>query len=194
MSPWYRSTVKWARLVHLYATLFGLGLLVLFAVTGFLLNHEDWFVPADPYTRTATGQVPTGLLVEPDRFTLTEWLRREQGATGFVEAFEIEADHLRVVFKRPGREALFEIRRPDGHLDATVQDRGLVSLFLDLHRGKSCGLAWSVVIDVLAGLMLLIAATGLVLWWSLKGRGRFGVATLLLGVAVAVGVYFAFVP
>jgi len=40
----YRLVVKWARTVHVYLTLFGFGLLLFFAVTGFMLNHEDMFL------------------------------------------------------------------------------------------------------------------------------------------------------
>jgi hypothetical protein len=42
--------------------------------------------------------------------------------------------------------------------------------------------------------LLLISATGLVLWFSLRSRGRLGLATLLLGAALGLGVYFWFIP
>jgi hypothetical protein len=39
-----------------------------------------------------------------------------------------------------------------------------------------------------------VSATGLVLWSSLRARGKYGSLVLLLGLAVALGVYFVFVP
>ena len=38
------------------------------------------------------------------------------------------------------------------------------------------------------------ALTGLVLWWSLKGRGKWGAVVLLLGGAAAFTVYYWLVP
>src|SRR5580704_3681918 len=101
MSPHHRMFLKWARTVHLYAALFALGLVLFFALTGFMLNHEDWFSPREPYTRTWTGSVPTGLLQDPDKLGVVELLRKDVGAFGVVDAFEVEDDRLRVLFKRP---------------------------------------------------------------------------------------------
>ena len=80
MSPQHRWLLKWARTVHLYAALFALTLVLFFALTGFMLNHEDWFSPRDPFTRTWTGSVPTGLLQEPDKLGVVEILRKDMGA------------------------------------------------------------------------------------------------------------------
>jgi hypothetical protein len=194
MSPLYRWTVRWARTIHLNLTLFGLALLLLFAVTGFMLNHEDWFATTDPVLRTDEGRVPTELLAEPDRLGLVELLRREHGAAGAVDTFEADADTIRVVFKRVGRSTEAEVQREDGSLKVTHTWRGPVGVLLDLHRGKATGFVWSLIIDGVCVLLLVIAATGLVLWWSLKGRGHYGFVTLALGVGLILAVYTWFMP
>ena len=51
MSPVYREVIRWARNVHLYLTLIALALVLFFSITGFMLNHEDWFVPATSFER-----------------------------------------------------------------------------------------------------------------------------------------------
>ena len=194
MSPLYRWVIRWARNVHLYITLFGLALLLLFAVTGFMLNHEDWFATTDPTTREVTGQLPTDVLQEPDLFAVGELLRKNFGATGLADKPDVDPNLIRINYKQVGRSVEVEIRRETGAVTATYISRGLVGVLLDLHRGKSTGFLWSLIIDGVCVLMLLISATGLVMWWTLKGRGRYGLVTLLAGVGLIVGVYVWFMP
>lgn len=192
MSPLFRWSVKWARTVHLYLTLFALGLLLFFAATGFMLNHEDWFSPAEPHTTEKKGTIPPELLREPDKLGIVELLRNDYGAVGPVSAFEVEDDQLRVVFKRPGTQAEAVIRRDDGSAEVTVKTWGLNGFMMDLHRGKDVSRPWHLIIDLVAVVYLILAATGLTMWWSLKGRGRYGLAVIAVGVALSVAVVLAF--
>jgi len=209
MSHIRRWLIKWARTTHLYVTLFGLALLVFFAVTGFMLNHEDWFVATEPQTRTIKGEMPISLLgtigkegeeeeqpiapVPADRLAVVELLRKDFGAIGALSSFE-EQEDIRVVFKRPGTEVEAQINRQDGQTEMTVRSQGAVGIMLDLHRGKSSGAGWSLIIDGLCILVLIVAGTGLVMWQSLRGRGHFGFWVLALGVALGVVVYLVSVP
>lgn len=192
MSPAYRWLVKWARTVHLYLTLFALGLLLFFAATGFMLNHEDWFSPADPYTAEQAGVFPVEPLREPDRLAVVERLRADYGATGPVDAFEADDDELRVLFKRPGGQVEAVIRRADGAATVRRKTWGVGGLLMDLHRGKATSGPWHLVIDLVAGVYLVLAATGLTMWWSLKGRGRYGAAVLLAGSLLSAAVVLVF--
>jgi uncharacterized protein len=192
MSPWFRRTVKWARTVHLYLTLFALGLLLFFAVTGFMLNHEDWFSPTEPYTTERKGVVPASLLTGPDKLAVVELLRSEHGAVGPLSAFEVEDDEIRVLFKRPGTLVEAYIRRDDGTAEVTKKTWGTSGLMLDLHRGKDVSGPWHLIIDFVAVVYLILAATGLTMWWSLKGRGKYGAVVVIVGVLLSVGIVIAF--
>jgi hypothetical protein len=192
MSPVYRELVRWARTVHLYLTLFALALVLFFSVTGFMLNHEDWFVPPTSFDRTHAGKIPTELLAEPDKLAVAELLRKDYGAVGLVDSFETEEDRLRVVFKRPGTEVEALIQRESGEAEVTVRTRGVWAVFCDLHRGKSTGAAWSFVIDATCVVLLILSATGLIMWSSLKSRGRFGLVVVAVGAALSVAVVLLF--
>ena len=194
MSPARRRLLIVARYVHVYLTLFGLVLLTFFAVTGFMLNHEDWFLASDPIDRTASGTVPTAILQPPDKLAIVELLRKDYAARGLVETCEVEDDPVRVVFNGPGRRVEAVIQKEDGKLEVKYQSRGLVGIVLDLHRGKATGTAWSLIIDGVCVLVLIVAATGLILWHSLRGRGHYGLLVIGLGLALGVVVYLAFVP
>ena len=192
MSPVYRELVRWARTVHLYLTLFALALVLFFSVTGFMLNHEDWFVPPTSFDRVHTGKIPTELLAGPDKLAVAELLRKDYGAVGLVDSFETEEDRLRVVFKRPGTEVEAIIQRDGGETDVTVRTRGVWAVLCDLHRGKSTGAAWSFVIDATCVVLLILSATGLIMWSSLKSRGRFGLVVVAVGAALSVAVVLLF--
>jgi hypothetical protein len=194
MSHGRRLLLKWARLVHVYATLFGLLLILFFAVTGFLLNHEDWFAGDGPHTSTTAGAIPTGQLKEPDKLAVVEALRKDFGVRGALDSFEAEPDTLRVVFTGPGRRDEAQIERADGQTTVTHLTRGLLGIVLDMHRGKSTGAAWGLIIDGVSVLLLTVSATGLILWSSLRNRARHGLAVMALGLLAAVGVYVLFVP
>lgn len=196
MSPFRRELVKWARTVHLYVTLFALALVLFFSVTGFMLNHEDWFVPADSFSRVREGKVPPELLADPpDKLRVVELLRKEFGAVGLVDSETLGTDdeQIRVVFKRPGTEVEALIVRETGATEVTIRTRGASAILLDLHRGKSTGAVWSVVIDVTCVVFVVLAVTGLIMWASLRGRGRYGVVVLIGGtvLSVAVALFYA---
>lgn len=198
MSPAHRAFLKWARHIHVYLTMFGLLLLLFFAVTGFMLNHEDWFGVDRPFTQTTEGKLPIDLVGEgsgePDKLAIAESLRRDFAATGLVDAFEIEPERIRVVFKAPSRLIEVTINREDGATTVNRELRGFANLIMDLHRGKSTGLWWSLLIDAVCIMLVVISATGLILWSSLRGRAKHGLAVLIAGSLFGVAVYWFGVP
>ena len=84
----YRHLVKSCRYLHVYLTLFGLALLLFFSVTGFMLNHEDWFLP--PYT--TQGKIPKELLDQAgeDRVPLIDKLKDDFAIQGEMVSFKAE--------------------------------------------------------------------------------------------------------
>jgi hypothetical protein len=231
MSPLFRFVVKWARTVHLYLSLFGLGLLLFFGVTGFTLNHEDWFLPP-PAERegTAECEVPVELLAEAgqNELAIVEHLRARHGryvvgslttvedarpdadtppAGGRKPLLDISPEVVHAVFKRPGSQVTVDVYRQPTAVWVTRDEQkafepgqgvirysksGAVVFVNDLHRGKDSSGAWHLVLDVVAVLIVAVAATGIIMWWSLKGRGRYGAWVVLAGVVVSVAVVWVF--
>jgi hypothetical protein len=194
MSPAHRRILKLARLTHVYLTLFGLALILLFAVTGFVLNHESWFGFDTPRVTTTTGALPTALLAGPDKLAVAEALRKNFGASGEVSQFEVEDDRLQVVFVGPGKRYEATIDRNTGAVEFAAHTTGTLGVLVDLHKGKSTGRAWSLVIDAVCVLLVFVSVTGLILWSSLKSRGKYGVLAMLLGATIAATIYWLGVP
>jgi hypothetical protein len=59
---------------------------------------------------------------------------------------------------------------------------------------KRTGRVWSFVIDATCIILLIISATGLVMWWSLKTRGKWTALLILLGGGLSFAAYYWFVP
>jgi uncharacterized protein len=227
MSRFHRWLLKTARTIHVYTTLFGLAVILFFAVTGFMLNHTEWFLPDDAkleaQTRRVTRPLPTeklpGLKVPTpseatgeatgeEKLAVVEALRKEFGISGELSSFGfVKDDHdrqqIKVEFKRAGGETLATIDVESGQTEVATTYQGWAIVVTDLHRGnrgnltnevKRTGRVWSFVIDATCFLLLIISATGLVMWWSLKTRAKWGALVFLFGTGATFAVYYWFVP
>lgn len=194
MTPAYRRLLKVSRTAHLYLTLFGLMLILFFAITGFMLNHEDWFLSTEPILNTREGSmspIPEGPV---DKFTLAESLRKQFLIPGYVNSFQVDDDQIELEFLRPGERTMVEIKRESGEVAINSEKRGWMAVATDLHKGKSAGWLWSLVIDGVCVLLLAVSATGLVLWSSLKSRGNLGLIAMIGGTLMTVAIYLWAVP
>jgi hypothetical protein len=180
--------------MHVYLTLFGLVTILFFAATGFMLNHEDWFLPSEPRVRTMEGKLDAATLHSVDKFIVSENLRRVFGIAGFVNTFRDDENSIEVEFIRPSERTVAEINRETGETQITFESRGWAGLITDLHKGKSAGSVWGWVIDIVCILLVIICTTGLVLWSSLKSRGKWGTVAMLLGLGSVIAVFYWAVP
>jgi len=185
---------KWSRLLHIYLSMLGLLVILFFSVTGIMLNHEEWFGFAEPRVSKSEGTLPAALLREPDKLGIVEKLRKDFGATGALDSFDVHDDQLALVFKSPGRRTEAAITRADGRAEVSIETHGFAGRFVELHRGTDAGPAWRLVIDATAILLLLSSLTGLVLWLLVPKWRPLGIAALAVCALACAAVYLAFVP
>jgi hypothetical protein len=91
------------------------------------------------------------------------WLRKEMSARIDHGKAEWSEDELYVSLPRPGGDAWLTIDLASGEVTHELTDRGWISYFNDLHKGRNTGAAWSLFIDVFAFEALVFAVTGLLL-------------------------------
>ncbi len=183
-----------ARTLHIYLTMFAFLMMLFFAITGFVLNHEDWFAQWGSSHRDVHGTIAVASLTGPDRLQVVEALRSSFGAVGAVSTFDVDADSIHVEMKGPGRQMDAEIDRRTGATDVSVELKGLAVRLDDLHRGKDSGTAWSLVIDASALLLFLGSLTGIFMWFTLPRRRKLGMISLVAGIAACAVIYFVWVP
>ena len=106
-----RALPAWARWLHLYASVLGLGALLFFSLTGVTLNHPSWLLGSQRRTDPLEGRMEASWLApgqaegSVERLQVVEHLRRQHGLAGLVDDFRIEDAECSVSIKGPGASA-----------------------------------------------------------------------------------------
>jgi uncharacterized protein len=169
-SFWLKQLHTW----HWMSSAISLIGLLLFAITGFTLNHAG-DIEGAPKTVERTAQLPAALLaqVRPDdrpdskkplpaevaRFVESKIPLRTTGTA------EWSSDEIYLALPRPGGDAWISIDRATGAVSSEVTARGWIAYLNDLHKGRNSGTAWKWFIDIFVGACIVFTLTGLVLLW-----------------------------
>lgn len=178
---WLKTLHEW----HWVSSAICLVGMLLFAVTGFTLNHAGQ-IEAKPRVVSRTESLPASLLPvlqqaaeaqqsQPQEgaslpVTVQAWAREVLGAETRQRAVEWSEDEAYVPLPQPGGDAWLRIGLQDGEAEYEHTDRGWISYFNDLHKGRHTGVAWSWFIDVFAAACLVFCITGLFILQMHAGR------------------------
>jgi len=173
------------RTLHVYLSMAAAGVMMLYAVSGFVLNHADWF---DPQAARSTSEkrlsLPAEVAARADREEVLRHLRRDAGVRGAVSSFQVDDDAIRAVFRSPGRRCEIVISRPAGDAEMTTEWHGLPGVLSDLHEGEGVGSAWRRIMDAMAVLLAVSVLTGVIMLLTLPNRRRAGIIAAAAGAAV----------
>ncbi|MDO9453820.1 MAG: PepSY-associated TM helix domain-containing protein [Stagnimonas sp.] len=167
-SYWLKTLHQW----HWISAALSLIGLIVFAITGITLNHASQ-IKATPQVVTLKATLPEplreSLATQPEQGTaplppaLRAWLADEWSLRSGGREAEWSADEVYLSLPRPGGDGWLSVDRASGELEYEQTDRGWVSYFNDLHKGRNAGPMWGWFIDLFAGACLLFALTGLFL-------------------------------
>jgi len=188
-----RVITHWGLLVHIYVSMAGFTLVLLFAITGLTLNHQD-FGLSNPEITTKTISIPAELLEFPDESALSSYLQETLGVGSPVTDYREDDSEIQVIFAAPGRRTLVTIRRAERTGEVEAESRGLLGRLDDLHKGFDAGTAWYWIIDFSAILLTISSLTGMVTLFSLRTRRKSGFIVGAVGVITVVAIYFVCVP
>jgi hypothetical protein len=188
-----RVISHWGLLLHIYISMAGFTLVLLFAVTGLTLNHQD-FGWSEPRLTTSTVTLPLAMLSHPDRAEFGNELRERLKLHSEVSDYREDDTQIQVTFAVPGHRTLVTINRADGKTEIEQEERGLLGKLDDLHKGFDSGPVWYWIIDISAILLTVSSLTGMVTLLSLRARRRSGFIVASLGVAMVIAIYLAAVP
>ncbi|GAB7540381.1 PepSY-associated TM helix domain-containing protein [Cupriavidus sp. 8B] len=167
--------------------------MLLFAVTGFTLNHAGQ-IEARPQVVKRTATAPASLTAALRKVThgdkgpvpaaLGDWLSQELDINASGREAEWQADEIYVALPRPGGDAWVSLALDSGEVQYEKTTRGWISYLNDLHKGRNTGRAWSLFLDVFAAACLIFSVTGLFLL-KLHAGGRMATWPLVgLGLVV----------
>jgi uncharacterized protein len=188
-----RVIAHWSLLAHIYVSMAGFTLALLFGVTGLTLNHQD-FGWSEPRVASSEITLDHKLVDNPDQAKLEERLREKLGIRSPVTDYHDDPDQIQVTFAAPGGRTVVTINRADGKGTVEKESRGFLGKLGDLHKGFDTGKVWYWTIDVAAGLLIVSSLSGMVTLVALRARRRTGFAVCLLGVLSVIVIYVLWVP
>ena len=188
-----RLASHWALLIHIYVSMAGLTLAMLFGATGLALNHQD-FGLSRPSVVTSTIPLDKQLLDPANRGTLELHLRRLLDIRSPATDVNDTGDQIQVTYAVPGARTVVTINRTAGVAEIEKETRGFFGKLGDLHKGFDTGRVWSWTIDVAAMLIVVSSLTGIVTLVALRHRRRTGFTLGALGVLTVIVIYLIWVP
>ena len=189
----FRVVTHWALLTHIYISMAGFTLALLFGVTGLTLNHQDWGF-SEPKTVNSEIALGRDLVSNPDQAVLENAIRQKLGIRSHATDYHDDPDQIQMTFAVPGARTVVTINRADGRGQVEKETRGALGILGDLHKGFDTGNVWYWTIDVAAVLLVISSLTGMVTLLALRARRRIGFAIALLGVLTVIAIYITSVP
>lgn len=190
--------LRWLRKFHGWVGLWGAVLGLLFGVTGFLLNHRA--VMKIPAARMEESQVQLPIS-EPhpqDLPTFTRWAqeslglhhepikrpprmdRQEARTVGFQGKEIQQPAKWKVEFQLPQAAITVDYVVGNSYATVTRQDANAFAFITRMHKGVGMNAGWILLVDTLAGAMIFLSITGVLLWTKMRGS-RLALAGLGLG-------------
>ena len=189
--------------LHIYISTALFFLLILFCVSGIVLNHVDW-LKNDKNNGQVTATIPAELVTKanaqldtlPTLYPEIEAFLAKQYSLTKVKSIEWEKEDALVMidYPLPAGFAYAELDFTTGELNLDYQTGGFLSLIGDLHKGRYTGEVWSWVIDISAVLMIIFAITGMIILFQNRKKRNLGVLITLLGIATPLVIYLCWVP
>lgn len=198
-----RALYSTSRALHIYISTALFFLLILFCVSGIVLNHVDW-LKNDKSNGQVTATIPAELVTKanaqlntlPSLYPEIEAYLATQYSLTKVKNIEWEKEDALVMldYPLPAGFAYAELDFKTGELNLDYQTGGFLSLIGDLHKGRYTGEVWSWVIDISAVLMIIFAITGMIILFQNRKKRLAGIWITVLGIATPLVIYLCWVP
>lgn len=194
--------IKWLRKVHGWVGLWGAVLGLLFGTTGFLLNHRAGplkISSGEPQVSQMQMALPLHSLMSP--MELGKWLKQELELDGVIGRAKREPAHAvgwgdqktmqpelwAVAVSSPSGAVSAEYWVGNGFVSVKKSENGLLATMNNLHKGTGLSVGWVLLIDTLAGSIILLSLTGVLLWTELNKRKTVGAVIGVVSIVAMVG-------
>jgi len=186
---WMRTMIQW----HWISSAICLVGMLLFAVTGITLNHPSE-ITVEPEVTTLSVELPSEMVESLEELPtegnaplpsgLAQLLSAQLGRSVGSRPAEWSDDEIYLSMQGPGSDAWLAIDRTSGFVEYEYTNRGWVSYFNDLHKGRNTGVAWKWFIDIFAIATLIFCLTGLFLLYFHARHRRMTWPLVTLGLII----------
>lgn len=174
--------LTWLRKTHLYVGLWGAVLGLLFGITGILLNHRA--IMKIPVEKTVQGTAQLPLPEQPFRTPeeLSGWLQKELNFAAaqppsikkhpaktvvWGEREVMQPERWVISMARPERGVSAEYYVGNRSVKLDTIDATPIGTLIRLHTATGVSAFWVLLSDTIAGSLILLSLTGLLLWTQL---------------------------
>lgn len=196
----------WLKRTHAWTGLFGALMFVMLGVSGVLLNHRAVMkIDTGAAVEVAALETVVGANAFPDREAFVAWVQEEFGvnhepmpdrgrrgppaAVSFEGSEQKVAERWELRFRGPNAIVNASYLPEAGLVELSKTQNNLLGVLKELHKGHGIGIVFILLIDAIAGALMLMSISGFLLWSKLHGPrlaalGIFGasLAWLLLSV------------
>jgi uncharacterized protein len=178
----------WLRKTHGWVGLWGAALGLLFGVTGFLLNHRSVMKIPAAQTQESIIQLQLPVPFPTNAKNMGLWLQQEltidraPSKTREEDARTVawgdkalkQPAHWSVSFNSPRRTIQADYWVGNSFITIKQNDNNIFGALSNLHKGSGLGAGWILLVDTLAGSIVLLSLTGVLLWTQLYRRRLIG--------------------
>lgn len=200
--------LQWIRKTHGWIGLWGAILGLIFGTAGIWLNHRAVLkLPMSQQRASAQLSLPDPAPASAQDMAV--WLQRALDQKGPPNSMRTEparpvgwsekgkADPLmqpeRWVFNFGGPDAIVQADywRGNRSVGVTTTRNGFLATLTNMHKGTGMSLGWILLVDTLAGSLIFLSLSGVVLWMLTHRRRTVGLAIFGTSVALTLGLALA---
>ncbi|MDH6343029.1 hypothetical protein M2480_001431 [Parabacteroides sp. PFB2-12] len=171
-----RQLTKWARILHRDLGYLMVGLSLVYAISGILLNHMDG---KDPAFRTETGSITLSPSLDNEGVTAA-W-NGQKGLPALRKVQKVDDEHYRLLLE----SGIGVYNKKSGAAEyEKYTKREFVYWINRLHYNKVKG--WSPMADIFAGTLIFFALSGLIMVKGKNGLAGRGKWYLMIGILIPV--------
>lgn len=182
--------VTWLRKVHGWIGLWGAALGLLFGTSGIVLNHRAVMKIEAAQTRETSAQVELPTPAPANAEELAKWLQAElkldKPASRVREEPAKKVPWGDATLKQPARWQISFAGAAGGvqaeywaggtTVSVKRSENNFWAVLNNLHKGTGASTGWILLADTLAGSIILLSITGLILWTKLNAKRMVGAA------------------
>jgi hypothetical protein len=205
-SPSRRAlAVKWLRKMHGWIGLWGAVLGLLFGGTGILLNHRAILKIPAVQVQESTVQIPLPNPAPADPKALAAWLKSSlklgpdparvkaepARAVAWGDSAVLQPARWSASFTSPTGAVQAEYWVGNSYVTLKRSDNNVFATLTNLHKGVGMSVGWILLVDTLAGSIILLSLSGVVLWTLTNRRRTVGIAIASVSLLLVGGVALA---
>ncbi len=179
---------RFVKNTHLILGVASFFFLLMYSISAVQMSHDNWFSMKPAVTR-ASVSLPPGIPEEPHAIALA---LSEHGVRGAIGNATGTGTGFKFEVTRPG--TLFDIEYVRATREARIQTRsgGLMIMLNRIHHlsGMSHGYgptdAWGIFVAAVSVMLILIGATGIYLWFSIRKERLIGLLLLAINLGICV--------